>query len=242
MTNKGYNQCIHQMTWCSHISTKGQFKQASAFSLPSAPEITNNHIYDGKMTQIWTFQATIDQFMALEDWLFELAWITYSYTIPLLCDSIAEALIPTWLLIAVYTITLHSTLALISISVDKWMVNPTYYLGFQPPPALNHCKCHAYFMRKTADQQCYLCHCKRKAYDSVKQRFSQNFAMDPIVFLGNNSDLKHGAELGMHEWMRHPIAFHAEMMGDIMYLHQTLKQEDDTHFIQQVIKEVDGHI
>jgi hypothetical protein len=38
--------------------------------------------------------------------------------------------------------------------------------------------------------------------------------------------------------MRHPIAFLAEMMGDIMYLHQALQQPDAKEFMEAVIKEV----
>ena len=64
-------------------------------------------------------------------------------------------------------------------------------------------------------------------HDSVEEGLSQNFAwalsaninqktIDPIVFLCNGYDLKHDAELGMQEQIKHPIAFHAEMMGDIM--------------------------
>ena len=42
--------------------------------------------------------------------------------------------------------------------------------------------------------------------------------------------------------MRHPIAFHAEMMGDIMYFHQALKQEDSPEFIKAIVKEINGHV
>ena len=42
--------------------------------------------------------------------------------------------------------------------------------------------------------------------------------------------------------MRNPIALHAEMMGDIMYLQQALGQPDAREFIQAVIKEVNGHV
>ena len=42
--------------------------------------------------------------------------------------------------------------------------------------------------------------------------------------------------------MRHPMAFHAEMMGDIMHLHQALKQPDALQFIKAVIREINGHI
>jgi hypothetical protein len=33
---------------------------------------------------------------------------------------------------------------------------------------------------------------------------------------------EHDFHLGLQDRMRHPIAFHAEMMGDIMYFHQSL--------------------
>jgi hypothetical protein len=42
--------------------------------------------------------------------------------------------------------------------------------------------------------------------------------------------------------MRNPIAFHAEMMGDIMYLQQALKQLNVREFVQAIIKEVNGHM
>jgi hypothetical protein len=42
--------------------------------------------------------------------------------------------------------------------------------------------------------------------------------------------------------MRNPIAFHTDMMGDIMYLQQVLKQPDAKKFFQAVIKEVSGHV
>lgn len=38
------------------------------------------------------------------------------------------------------------------------------------------------------------------------------------------------------------VAFHAEMMGDIMYLHQVLKQQDAAQFIEAVVKEINGHM
>jgi hypothetical protein len=39
-----------------------------------------------------------------------------------------------------------------------------------------------------------------------------------------------------------PVAFHAEMMGDIVYLQQVLRQPDAKEFVQLVIKEVNGHV
>jgi 4-hydroxy-3-methylbut-2-enyl diphosphate reductase IspH len=55
-------------------------------------------------------------------------------------------------------------------------------------------------------------------------------------------DLFHDSHLELQERMRNPIAFHAEMMGDIMYLQQALRQSDVKEFVQAVIKEVNGHV
>jgi hypothetical protein len=42
--------------------------------------------------------------------------------------------------------------------------------------------------------------------------------------------------------MRHPIAFLAEMMGDVMYLHQVLCQPDSEEFVEAIIKEVNDQV
>jgi hypothetical protein len=42
--------------------------------------------------------------------------------------------------------------------------------------------------------------------------------------------------------MQNPIAFHTEMMGDILYLQQALRQPDAKESVQAVIKEVNGHM
>ncbi len=52
----------------------------------------------------------------------------------------------------------------------------------------------------------------------------------------------HNSHLDLQDCMRHPIAFLAEMMGDIMYLHQALRQPDSREFVEAVIKELNGHI
>jgi hypothetical protein len=57
-----------------------------------------------------------------------------------------------------------------------------------------------------------------------------------------NEDLFHNAHLQLQEQMRNPIASHEEMMGEIMYLQQALKQPDAKEFVQAVIKEVNGHM
>jgi hypothetical protein len=52
----------------------------------------------------------------------------------------------------------------------------------------------------------------------------------------------HDSHLDLQDCMRHPIMFLAEMMGEIMYLHQALRQPDAREFVEAVIKEVNGHI
>ncbi len=55
-------------------------------------------------------------------------------------------------------------------------------------------------------------------------------------------DLLHDEHLALQDCMSRPIAFHAEMMGDIMYLNQALNQPDASHFVEAVIAEVNGHV
>jgi hypothetical protein len=57
-----------------------------------------------------------------------------------------------------------------------------------------------------------------------------------------NYSAAHDSHLELQERMRRPIAFLAEMMGDIMYLHQALHQPDSREFVQAVIKEINGHV
>jgi len=56
------------------------------------------------------------------------------------------------------------------------------------------------------------------------------------------ADLFHDQHLALQERVRNPIAFHAEMMGDIMYYHQALQQPDAKQFADAVVKEVNGHV
>ena len=48
--------------------------------------------------------------------------------------------------------------------------------------------------------------------------------------------------LELQEQMRNPIAFHAKMMGDVLYLQQVLRQPNAKEFVQAVIKEVSKHV
>jgi len=55
-------------------------------------------------------------------------------------------------------------------------------------------------------------------------------------------DRQHDAHLDLQDRMSNPIAFHAEMMGDIMYLNQALRQPDADKFVEAVITEINGHV
>jgi hypothetical protein len=79
----------------------------------------------------------------------------------------------------------------------------------------------------------------RKMTDSVSQcKFYGNIQMHYMALeaiIGKTlEDIFHNMHLKLQEQMRNPIAFHAEMMGDIMYLHQALKQKDASQFVDAV--------
>ncbi len=55
-------------------------------------------------------------------------------------------------------------------------------------------------------------------------------------------DLFHNYHLDLLERIQHPIVFHAEMMGDIMYYDQALQQTDAKQFANAIVKEVNGPV
>ncbi len=87
----------------------------------------------------------------------------------------------------------------------------------------------------------------RRMADSVSQR--EFYGTRNMHYMAQSStvretpeDIFHDAHLNLQERMRNPIAFHAEMMGDIMYLQQALKQHDAKLFVEAVVKEINGHV
>jgi hypothetical protein len=83
--------------------------------------------------------------------------------------------------------------------------------------------------------------------DSVSQRdFSGGRNMHYMAHKSTigetDEDLFHDAHIELQERMRNPIAFHAKMMGDIMYLNQALRQPDAKEFVKAVVKEINGHV
>ncbi len=55
-------------------------------------------------------------------------------------------------------------------------------------------------------------------------------------------DLFHDQHLELQERVQNPIAFHVEMMGDIIYYHQALQQPDAKQFADAVVKKLNGHV
>jgi hypothetical protein len=88
----------------------------------------------------------------------------------------------------------------------------------------------------------------RAMAESVSQqqfygRSNMHYMASSAMLTGQtDEDHEHDEHLALQEWMRHPIAFHAEMMGDIMYLQQALRQPDASQFVDAVIQEGNGHV
>jgi hypothetical protein len=87
----------------------------------------------------------------------------------------------------------------------------------------------------------------RKMADSMSQRkFYGNAQMHYMALeaiMGKTpEDIFHDLHLKLQEQMRNHVAFHAEMMGDIMYLHEELKQKDASQFVDAVIQKINGHV
>ncbi len=92
-----------------------------------------------------------------------------------------------------------------------------------------------------------VCTMSRRMAESLSQRdFYRNQGMYYMASQATNGDMNedlfHNVHLQLQECMRNPIAYHAEMMGDIMYLLQALKQPNVKEFVQAVIKEVNQHV
>ncbi len=96
-----------------------------------------------------------------------------------------------------------------------------------------------------------ICTMSRKMAGSTSQRdFFGTSGMDYIANLSSIAsafdetpeDLFHDYHLDLNERMQNPIAFHAEMMGDIMYYDQALQQPDAKQFTNSVVKEVNGRV
>jgi hypothetical protein len=87
----------------------------------------------------------------------------------------------------------------------------------------------------------------RRMADSVSQQDfystrNMHYMAHKSTIGETDDDLFHDAHLELQERMRNPIVFHAEMMGDIMYLNQALRQPDAKEFVTAVVREINGHV
>jgi hypothetical protein len=85
-----------------------------------------------------------------------------------------------------------------------------------------------------------VCKMSRRMAESVAQ--GMHHIAHQSTLSETDEYLFHDTHLELQERMQNPIAFHAEMMGDILHLQQALRQPDVKEFVQAVIKEVNGHV
>ena len=80
--------------------------------------------------------------------------------------------------------------------------------------------------------------------ESISQRDSYGDA--GMHFMASHAVYKytqsHDNHLSLQECMRHPVAFHMEMMGGKMHLHQALQQPNAPQLVQAVSHGIHGHI
>ena len=55
-------------------------------------------------------------------------------------------------------------------------------------------------------------------------------------------ETQHDLDLELQEKMINPMSFLADILGDMMYFHQAMAQEDSGEFVEAVVKEVNGHV
>jgi hypothetical protein len=65
---------------------------------------------------------------------------------------------------------------------------------------------------------------------------SMHYMTLQAIMSKTSEDIFHDSHLQLQERMRNPITFHTEIMGDIMYLQQMLRQPDAKEFVQAAIK------
>jgi hypothetical protein len=91
-----------------------------------------------------------------------------------------------------------------------------------------------------------VCKMSRAVAESVSQQ--DFYGRDKVHYMASQAVCEHDcnrlhdSHLDLQDCMHHPIAFLAEMMGDVMYLHQVLCQSDSREFVEAVIKEVNVHV
>jgi hypothetical protein len=75
---------------------------------------------------------------------------------------------------------------------------------------------------------------QQKFYSHAKTHYMASKATSNAIGW-TDEDREHDKHLPLQECKRNPIAFHAKMMGDNMYLQQALHQPDAPHVVDAVI-------
>ncbi len=75
-------------------------------------------------------------------------------------------------------------------------------------------------------------------YGQKDMRYMANQSIETPTW----EELKHDQHLELQEQMRHPITFHAEMMGNIMHMHQAICQPYAAEFIKAMSKDINAYV
>ena len=77
----------------------------------------------------------------------------------------------------------------------------------------------------------------KKLKDSIESGFNHDWIAFQSPF-----EADHDLNLELEEKMHNPVAFAAEMRGDIMYFHQAMQYEDSDQVVDSVVEEINGHV
>ena len=58
----------------------------------------------------------------------------------------------------------------------------------------------------------------------------------------SNFETQHDIDIELQYRMSNPMAFLSEIQGDTMYFYQEISQEDSGDFVEEMVKEVNGHV
>ena len=74
------------------------------------------------------------------------------------------------------------------------------------------------------------------------EQFVANEATDDGELGESAADQENTDHLSIQDRIRHPVAFLAEMCGDVMYFAQAIRQPDRKQLLEAIVKEVNGHV
>ena len=74
------------------------------------------------------------------------------------------------------------------------------------------------------------------------EQFVANEATEDGELGESDANQEHMDHLSIQDRMRHPVAFLAEMCGDVMHFAQEIRQPDRKKFVEAIVNEVNGHV